>query len=338
MSLILAITTGEPAGIGPDITIQALLQLYGFLTETPDKAEIAQSSLPRDLRFNVLGNRKMLSERASMLGLDDKWQLALQTQPIEIEDHALIEAVIPGKLNAKNASYVLNLLDSAINDALSGRFNGIVTAPLHKGILNQPGYPLFTGHTEYLAQRTQTKEVVMMLAGGGFRVALVTTHLPLREVADAITQEKLLNKLTIIDRDLRRWFGIERPRILVTGLNPHAGEQGHLGYEDDNIILPAIQIARAQGIAASGPYPADTLFHPRYLEQADCVLAMYHDQGLPVLKYASFGHGVNITVGLPIIRTSVDHGTALDRAGSSQADYGSLIAAIKTAVEMGTLR
>jgi 4-hydroxythreonine-4-phosphate dehydrogenase len=223
---------------------------------------------------------------------------------------------------------------------VSGRFDAIVTAPLQKSTINDAGVP-FTGHTEYLAERTHTPRVVMMLAGMGdrpLRVALATTHLPLKDVSAALSVDGIVETLSIIDRDLKALFGLPTPRILVTGLNPHAGENGYLGREEIDVITPALLQARALGIDAPGPYPADTLFQPRYLKDADCVLAMFHDQGLPVLKFATFGEGINITLGLPIIRTSVDHGTALDLAGTGRADPGSLIVAIDTAVAMARQR
>jgi 4-hydroxythreonine-4-phosphate dehydrogenase len=235
---------------------------------------------------------------------------------------------------------VLGLLDTAIDGAVSGRFDAIVTAPLQKSTINDAGVP-FTGHTEYLAERTHTPRVVMMLAGMGdrpLRVALATTHLPLKDVSAALTVDGIVETLSIIDRDLKALFGLQKPRILVTGLNPHAGENGYLGREEIDVITPALLQARALGIDAPGPYPADTLFQPRYLKDADCVLAMFHDQGLPVLKFATFGEGINITLGLPIIRTSVDHGTALDLAGTGRADPGSLMVAIDTAVAMARHR
>jgi 4-hydroxythreonine-4-phosphate dehydrogenase len=223
-------------------------------------------------------------------------------------------------------------------------YDAIVTAPLQKSTINEAGGPgavLFTGHTEYLAERTGTDQVVMMLAGtgeGALRVALATTHLPLAQVPAALSITGIHRTLKIIDADLRRDFGIAKPRILVTGLNPHAGENGYLGREEIDIIAPALALAQQEGIDARGPYPADTLFQPRYLRDADCVLAMFHDQGLPVLKYATFGEGINVTLGLPIVRTSVDHGTALDLAGTGRADPGSMLAAIDTAVQMARHR
>ncbi|HFB3059070.1 TPA: 4-hydroxythreonine-4-phosphate dehydrogenase PdxA, partial [Neisseria gonorrhoeae] len=235
-----------------------------------------------------------------------------------------------------NAAYVLQLLDTALAGISDGIFDGIVTAPLHKGIINaaRASTGFFSGHTEYLAEKSGTGQVVMMLAGKGLRVALVTTHLPLKDVAAAITQPLIESVARILHHDLKHKFGIKNPKILVAGLNPHAGEGGHLGHEETDTIIPALENLRREGINLAGPYPADTLFQPFMLEGADAVLAMYHDQGLPVLKYHSFGQGVNITLGLPFIRTSVDHGTALDLAATGRADSGSLITAVETAVEM----
>ncbi|WP_043218510.1 4-hydroxythreonine-4-phosphate dehydrogenase PdxA, partial [Burkholderia gladioli] len=268
---------------------------------------------------------------AERLGADGRVKLA--HRPLAVPSQA-------GRLDAANGLYVLGLLDAAIDGALAGDYDAIVTAPLQKSTINDAGVP-FTGHTEYLAERTATPRVVMMLAGTGerpLRVALATTHLPLRDVSAALSIEGLVETLSIIDGDLRRHFGLAAPRILVTGLNPHAGENGYLGREEIDVISPALARAQQAGIDARGPYPADTLFQPRYLEQADCVLAMFHDQGLPVLKYATFGEGINVTLGLPIVRTSVDHGTALDLAGSGRADCGSMIAALDTAVAMARHR
>ncbi|WP_250477071.1 MULTISPECIES: 4-hydroxythreonine-4-phosphate dehydrogenase PdxA [unclassified Caballeronia] len=312
--LAIAITTGEPAGVGPELTAAALRQ--------------ARERWP-SAHFTVLGDRALLEARAGA-----GWQASHGA--VEIEHHALAVPAEPGKLNAANGRYVLGLLDAAIDGAVSGRFDAIVTAPLQKSTINDAGVP-FTGHTEYLAERTNTPRVVMMLAGSSerpLRVALATTHLPLKDVSAALTIDGLVETLTIIDHDLRAHFGLSAPRILVTGLNPHAGENGYLGREEIDVITPALERARTLGIDAPGPYPADTLFQPRYLQGADCVLAMFHDQGLPVLKYATFGEGINVTLGLPIIRTSVDHGTALDLAGTGRADPGSMIAAIDAAVTM----
>ena len=247
----------------------------------------------------------------------------------------LARPAIPGRLDPANARYVLAVLDRAIRGCLEGEFAAMVTAPVQKSVINDAGVA-FTGHTEYLAERAHAEHVVMMLVGGGLRVALATTHLPLAEVPRAITAASLGCTLRVLDADLRRRFRIGAPRILVAGLNPHSGESGHLGHEDRDVIAPAIAEARAAGIDARGPVPADTLFVPERLKDADAVLAMYHDQGLPVLKYASFGHGVNITLGLPFIRTSVDHGTALDVAGTGRADAGSLREALQLAIELAS--
>ena len=246
-------------------------------------------------------------------------------------------AVVPGRLDPANGRHVLALLDRAIDGCLAGEFDAVVTAPVHKGAINDAGVP-FSGHTEYLAERTRTGHVVMMLVGGGMRVALATTHIPLAEVSRAITRESLEQTLRILDSDLRKRFGIARPRILVAGLNPHAGESGYLGREEIDVIAPAIRGLAAEGMAVSGPYPADTLYTPDTLSRADATLAMFHDQGLPVLKHASFGRGVNVTLGLPIVRTSVDHGTALDRAGTGEIDAGSLREAIALAFELAARR
>lgn len=318
--LELAVTSGEPAGVGPELTIQALAQLD------------AQNELA-DVRYHVLGDAELLAQRADTLGLQGEWAGLQAGGRVVTTHHALAVPAQAGHLDARNGPYVLALLDDAIDGTLHGRYDALITAPLQKSTINDAGVP-FTGHTEYLAQRTGVAKVVMMLAGGGLRVALATTHLPLARVPAALERGDLLATLRIIDADLARYFGKRRPRILVTGLNPHAGEHGYLGREEIDVIEPALADARAEGIDAMGPYPADTLFQPRYLADADCVLAMYHDQGLPVLKYASFGRGVNITLGLPIIRTSVDHGTALDLAGSGRADCGSLIEALRTAAHM----
>ncbi|KGS32149.1 4-hydroxythreonine-4-phosphate dehydrogenase PdxA [Burkholderia pseudomallei MSHR4378] len=339
--LRIAITTGEPAGVGPELTARALADAA---TRWPDA------------RFTVLGDAGLIAARAAAVGLDWTRMTAagggahvanahvanahVANAHVTVAHRALAAPAEAGKLNPVNGRYVLDLLDAAIDGALAGEYDAIVTAPLQKSTINDAGVP-FTGHTEYLAERTRTPHVVMMLAGTGerpLRVALATTHLPLRDVSAALTIDGLADTLSIIDRDLRGSFGLAAPRILVTGLNPHAGEHGYLGREEIDVIEPALERARAAGIDARGPYPADTLFQPRYLEHADCVLAMFHDQGLPVLKYATFGEGINVTLGLPIIRTSVDHGTALDLAGTGRADPGSLVAAIDTAVTMARHR
>jgi len=321
--LRIAITTGEPAGVGPELTAVALA---AAATHWPDA------------QFVVLGDQHLLAARAAVTSVD--WSAIADGVRVAVEHVPLTVPAKPGTLDAANGRYVLALLDRAIDGALAGDFDAIVTAPLQKSTINDAGVP-FTGHTEYLAERTSTPRVVMMLAGTGarpLRVALATTHLPLKDVSAAITIDSLVDTLRIIDHDLRRHFGVPQPRILVTGLNPHAGENGYLGREEIDVIAPALSVANGRGIDARGPYPADTLFQPRYLTEADCVLAMFHDQGLPVLKYATFGEGINVTLGLPIVRTSVDHGTALDLAGTGRADAGSLIAALDTAVSMARHR
>ncbi|QET02749.1 4-hydroxythreonine-4-phosphate dehydrogenase PdxA [Cupriavidus pauculus] len=345
--LALAISTGEPAGIGPDITIRALLQIAGAHGDARDGGESGRSGNP-EIRYHVLGDARMLAARAEALGAGRAWARRLADGDVVIEDIPLDVDCVPGQLDARNGRYVLSLLDAAIDGLLPGsggvsdstRFAAMVTAPVQKSTINDAGVP-FTGHTEYLAERAGVSRVVMMLAGpqpahdnAMLRVALATTHLPLRAVPDALSVPLLMETLAIVDGDLRRRFGIARPRILVTGLNPHAGESGHMGREEIDIIGPALTLAQDAGIDARGPYPADTLFQPRHLQGADCVLAMYHDQGLAPLKYGTFGHGINVTLGLPFIRTSVDHGTALDLAASGLAEHGSMIEAIRCAVEM----
>jgi 4-hydroxythreonine-4-phosphate dehydrogenase len=317
----IAITAGEPAGIGPDLCLL-----------------MAQVSRENDLV--VLGDKTLLAQRAARLGLAVEFDdylpggsVTRAAQRLTVLSLPLAVPCVPGNLDPANSRYVLGLLDRAIDGCLAYEFSAMVTAPIHKGVINDSGVA-FQGHTEYLQQRTQVPQVVMMLAGGGMRVALATTHYALRDVPTQITQESLIAVLQVIDRDLRRYFDIARPHILVAGLNPHAGESGHLGREEIDIIEPALNHLRSAGLHLSGPLPADTLFHPQRLQQADCVLAMYHDQGLPVLKYASFGAGVNITLGLPFIRTSVDHGTALDLAGTGEIETGSLLLAIQTARDM----
>ena len=245
--------------------------------------------------------------------------------------------VTPGKLDASNARHVLAMLDRACDGCVAGEFDAMVTAPVQKSVINDAGVA-FTGHTEYLADRTHTPRVVMLLVGAELRVALATTHLALKDVPAAITSESLGETIRIVDRELRASFGVAKPRILVAGLNPHAGEGGYLGREEIDVIAPAIAAAKGAGIDASGPYPADTLFTPRTLSTGDAVVAMFHDQGLPVLKHAAFGHAVNVTLGLPIVRTSVDHGTALDLAGDGEIDAGSFREAIAVALEIAARR
>ena len=292
---VIALTSGEPAGIGPELCVR----------------------LASQMDVVVIGDRSLLAGCP------------------RIEHVPLARPAVPGRLDPANARYVLAVLDRAIRGCLEGEFAAMVTAPVQKSVINDAGIA-FTGHTEYLAEKCGGAPVVMMLVGGGLRVALATTHLPLAEVPRAITTNGVSSALWVIDADLKRRFRIARPRILVAGLNPHSGESGHLGREDMEVIAPAIAAAVAGGIDAKGPIPADTLFVPERLRQADCVLAMYHDQGLPVLKYASFGRGVNVTLGLPFIRTSVDHGTALDLAGTGRADAGSLAEALKLAIDLAS--
>ena len=280
-----------------------------------------------------------MSERARQLGI--KVELVPysaddtetpRANRLRVLDVPLASACIAGKLDPANARHVLGLLDRAIAGAMSGEFAAIVTAPVQKSVINDAGVP-FTGHTEYLAERTGAAHPIMLLAAGTLRVALATTHLPLRAVSDAITAPLLDATFRILHDDVRRLWGIARPRIAACGLNPHAGESGHLGREDVDVIAPAIERARRAGMLVDGPLPADTVFVPRHLSNYDVVLAMYHDQGLPVLKHAGFGHAVNVTLGLPILRTSVDHGTALDLAGTGRADAGSLLAATTLAMD-----
>jgi 4-hydroxythreonine-4-phosphate dehydrogenase len=253
----------------------------------------------------------------------------------EIEHLPLERPRVAGRLDPANSRYVLATLERAVKGCLAGEYDAMVTAPVQKSVINDAGIA-FTGHTEFLAERSGAQHVVMMLVGGGLRVALATTHLPLSQVPRAVTREGVFRSLKVLDRDLRTRFRIEKPRILVAGLNPHSGESGHLGSEDQETVGPAIALAREAGIEAAGPIPADTLFVPERLKLADAVLAMYHDQGLPVLKFASFGRGVNVTLGLPFVRSSVDHGTALDLAGSGKADPGSLIEAVKLAIQLAS--
>jgi 4-hydroxythreonine-4-phosphate dehydrogenase len=283
----------------------------------------------------LLGDRRTLEARARQRGraFDVPDYDARARQSISLLDIPVRNQVAPGRLDVANAPHVLALLDRALKGCLDREFDAMVTAPVQKSVLNDAGIP-FTGHTEYLAERTHTPRVVMLLAGGGLRVALATTHLALAAVPAAITRSLIESVLRILDHDLRTRFGIAEPRILVAGLNPHAGESGYLGREEIEVITPALEAMRAQGLKVEGPFPADTLFTPRVLERADAVLAMFHDQGLPVLKHAAFGEAVNVTLGLPIIRTSVDHGTALDLAGHGDIDSRSLRAAVSLAFDM----
>lgn len=320
------LTSGEPAGIGADLCIQ-----------------LAQQILPA-CELVVLADANLLQQRANQLNLPltlhhfdpSKSQTFLPRGHLTILPVSVKSPVETGILNAENSSYVLELLDIAVQGCLKGIFTAMVTAPVHKGVINDAGF-LFTGHTEYIAQQTGGHPV-MMLVTEGLRVALVTTHLPLSKVSEAITPETLEKVIRILHNDLKNRFHIANPKILVSGLNPHAGEDGYLGFEEIDIINPTLKKLRAEGLNLEGALAADTLFTPKYLQYADAVLAMYHDQGLPVLKYKGFGQAVNITLGLPIIRTSVDHGTALNLAGTGKADLGSLQYALKNAVEMSTTR
>ncbi|MCB5228340.1 4-hydroxythreonine-4-phosphate dehydrogenase PdxA [Alishewanella sp. 16-MA] len=322
MTLRIAITPGEPAGIGPDLVLA--------LTRQDWPVELV-----------VCANAELMQERAASLGLPVQllpYQASAAPQPqragtLTIAEFALAEPVIPGQLNAANGSYVIDTLRAAGDMVLSAEAAAIVTGPVHKGIINRAGIP-FSGHTEFFAQQSNTPYVVMMLATEGLRVALATTHIPLAYVAKAITRERLHKVISILHEDLQQKFGIAEPRIYVCGLNPHAGEDGHLGREEIEVITPALEELRAQGMHLIGPLPADTLFQPKYLNEADAVLAMYHDQGLPVLKYKGFGRSVNISLGLPLIRTSVDHGTALDLAATGKADPGSLFHAVTQAIQL----
>jgi 4-hydroxythreonine-4-phosphate dehydrogenase len=315
----IAITAGEPAGIGPDLCVM-----------------LAHKPIPAEL--TIIADEAVLHQRAEQLGIPINTTAAANSVhqgngSLHVLHQATAEPVIAGQLNPANSQYVLGTLITAIDGCSHGRFDAMVTAPVHKGVINQANIA-FTGHTEFLAEHTHTPQVVMMLVGGGLRVALVTTHLPLSQVSQAINKDSLETTIRILHQDLISKFGIPLPSILVAGLNPHAGESGYLGKEEIEVITPVLEKLRAEGMSLIGPLPADTLFTPHHLEQADCVLAMYHDQGLPVLKHASFGGGVNVTLGLPIIRTSVDHGTALDLAGKGNIEMGSLLAAIDLAIEL----
>jgi len=306
----IAVTSGEPAGIGPEICLR-----------------LAEREWPA--RLVVLGDRDLLAARARQLGLDPG--------RIEIRHVPLQESALAGRLDPANARYVLNILDVALAGCVSGEYAAMVTAPVHKGVINDAGIA-FSGHTEYLAEHTGTPRVVMMLAGAGLRVALATTHLALKDVPAAITRSDLEITLRILHADMQTKFGIARPRILVAGLNPHAGEGGHMGREEIDVIAPVLDKLRGEGMNLVGPLPADTLFTKNVLAGSDAQLAMYHDQGLAVLKYAAFDEGINVTLGLPIIRTSVDHGTALDLAGTGKASPTSLFAAVEAAIDMASRR
>lgn len=323
MRPVIAVTSGEPAGIGPELCLRL-------------------ATFPGDVQLVVIGDRNLFAERARLLGLNVAVRAFCPKNPVDRSMLDILHIPLaapskPGQLDAANGPYVLDLLDRALAGCQSGEFAAMVTAPVHKGVINDAGVP-FTGHTEYLAEKTATPLVVMMLAGnterGPLRVALVTTHLPLKDVPAAITADVLEKTLRILHADLQHKYGLARPRILVAGLNPHAGEGGYLGREEIEIITPVLDKLRGEGMLLSGPHPADTMFTPPVLAEGDAVLAMYHDQGLTALKYATFGQGINVTLGLPIIRTSVDHGTALALAGSGRADPGSLFEAVAEAARM----
>ncbi|MBX4180729.1 4-hydroxythreonine-4-phosphate dehydrogenase PdxA [Sodalis sp. CWE] len=316
------ITPGEPAGVGPDLVIKLAQQVWS-------------------LELVVCADPDLLIERAKQLNLPLFLQTYQPEKPVKTRSkHELtVLAVkkpaptIAGKLNVTNSSYVLKTLDRACDGCLNGEFAALLTGPVHKGIINDSGLP-FSGHTEYLASRSRLERVVMMLASESLRIALATTHLPLLEVSKAITKQSLSETLIILTRGLQQQFKIRKPCIYVCGLNPHAGEGGYIGREEIETIIPTLDMLRDKGYNLIGPLPADTLFQLKYLKQADAVLAMYHDQGLPVLKYQGFGQIVNITFGLPFIRVSVDHGTALDLAGSGQANIGSIQTALNLAIDI----
>ncbi|MGP1924469.1 MAG: 4-hydroxythreonine-4-phosphate dehydrogenase PdxA [Arsenophonus sp. NEOnobi-MAG3] len=318
----IVLTPGEPAGVGPDLLIQ-----------------LAQENWP--VRLVVCADPNLLITRADQLGLELELSIYSpeeqnNNQPIKTLTVLPIKLSAPvkaGQLNKQNSTYVIETLNRACNGCITGEFSALVTGPVHKGIINDAGIP-FTGHTEFFAEKSKTKKVVMMLATETLRVALATTHLPLKLVSNAITFQSLQEVIYILNNELKYKFGIKTPAIYISGLNPHAGEGGHMGYEEIDTIIPVIKKLCHEGLQLYGPFPADTLFQAKYLNQADVILTMYHDQGLPVLKYQGFGHAVNITLGLPFIRTSVDHGTAIELAGSGQADVNSFITALKLAITM----
>lgn len=331
-NLPILVTSGEPAGIGPE--------LCALLAESNQANRLKRSLV-------ILGDSDLLETRASHAGIQPTWQRINSLQDVGTSDtgphgyfllnHTLSSPCITGQPNPANAPYVLGLLDLACDACLNGTAAAMVTAPIQKSAIS-PYWPGFMGHTEYLAQRCGQRDVVMMLTGGNMKVALATTHIPLSSVSAAITRNSLTRTLEIMLHDLSLYWGLPKPRILVTGLNPHAGESGDLGREEIDTIMPTLQAFQAKGHDVQGPFPADTLFQPKYLKNSDAVLAMFHDQGLPVLKHASFGQGVNISLGLPIVRTSVDHGTALDLAGSRNMDAGSLSEAVECAHHMDLCR
>ncbi|MFP3013575.1 MAG: 4-hydroxythreonine-4-phosphate dehydrogenase PdxA [Arsenophonus sp. NC-QC1-MAG3] len=318
----IVLTPGEPSGVGPDILIQ-----------------LAQQNWP--VRLVVCADPDLLITRADQLGLE--LELTIYSSEAQNNNQAvktltvlpikLSAPVKAGQLNKQNSTYVIETLNCAYNGCMTGEFSALVTGPVHKGIINDAGIP-FTGHTEFFADKSKTKKVVMMLTTETLRVALATTHLPLKQVSDAITFQSLQEVIYILNHELKYKFGIKTPAIYISGLNPHAGEGGHMGYEEIDIIIPVIKKLRHEGLQLYGPFSADTLFQPKYLNKADVILTMYHDQGLPVLKYQGFGNAVNITLGLPFIRTSVDHGTAIELAGGGHADVNSFMTALKLAIKL----
>lgn len=327
MTLCFALTPGEPAGIGPDLCV--------FMAQQQQPYPVV-----------VISDSTLLQQRAEQLQLPLKTIAVtpeqLPQQPaaegsLYVWETPLVEPAVAGQLNPANAAHVLQTLTKAGQGCLDGLFAAMITAPAHKGVINEAGVP-FSGHTEFLQQLSGAEQVVMMLATHGLRVGLVTTHLPLRDVADAVTKQRVQSVASILHAELHDKFGIQSPRIIVCGLNPHAGEDGHLGREEIDVIIPALQELRDQGMDLVGPLPADSVFTPNNLKTCDAVLAMYHDQGLPVLKHKGFGAAVNVSLGMPIIRTSVDHGTALDLAGSGKIDTGSLEVALETAYQMASAR
>ncbi len=320
----IVLTTGEPAGIGPDLCVL-----------------LSRQDLPA--RLTVLADPDLLRQRAVQRGVDLVLHEGEAREPqraghLWVQPRSLAAPAVPGRLDPANAGYVLDLIETAVAGCLRGEFDALVTAPVHKGVINDAGVP-FSGHTEFIARLTGGRPVMLLATRMRepdlpLRVALVTTHLPLSRVAEAVTAERLEETIRILDRDLRRRFAIPAPAITVLGLNPHAGESGHLGREEIEVVEPVLQRLRRQGLNLIGPLPADTAFLPRHLARSDAFLAMYHDQGLPVLKFAGFGRAVNVTLGLPIVRTSVDHGTALELAGGGAVDTGSLLEAIATAIQL----
>lgn len=319
----IAITSGEPAGIGLDLCV--LLAYQAIAAEIIIIADPTALAGRAEQLGLVIQTNSFDKNKAPQVHAGDG---SITLIPIKTE-----EEVIAGQLNPSNGAYVIEMLSTATDGCLSGLFDAMVTAPVHKGIINQAGMA-FTGHTEFLAEQSNTSQVVMMLVGGGMRVALATTHLPLTKVSAAITKETLTKTIRILHTDLVNKFGIQHPRIMVAGLNPHAGEGGYLGDEEIKTITPVLDQLRNEGLGLIGPLPADTMFSEKNIAQIDAFLAMYHDQGLAVLKHASFGEGVNVTLGLPFIRTSVDHGTALDLAGTGNIEIGSLLAAIQLAIDL----